>query len=150
MAKQGTVKVDDRRLRALLRAVDRLPSVRVGVLDSSPSRDGGPSNAQIGAWHELGAGVPRRSWLRDYVNPRASEIRSDLKKAVRAAAAGDDPNIAFGRIGAKHVGGIQSRISNRIPPPLAQSTVEQKGSNVPLIDTGQFRTSITWDLDADY
>jgi len=33
-------------------------------------------------------------------------------------------------------------MANRIPPPLAQATIDAKKSSVPLIDTGQLRASI--------
>ena len=31
-------------------------------------------------------------------------------------------------------------------PPLAESTIRRKGSSNPLIDTGQLRSSITWQV----
>lgn len=150
MAKRSSIRVDDRRLRRLKADLARLPSARVGILSSSKERTGDDAtNALIGAVHELGAGVPRRSWLRDYVHEHAQAIRAGLREAVRDIAAGGAARQAFGRLAAKHVGGIQKRIAARIPPPLSESTIDRKGSDVPLIDSGQFRSSITWDVDGD-
>jgi hypothetical protein len=83
---------------------------------------------------------------------------------------------ALGQLGAWVVGAMQARIANKIPPPLKPSTVERrlakssrkkavakaaasrggkqrKGESspsaavlTPLIDTGQFRQSITWEV----
>lgn len=41
--------------------------VNVGILGNGGGRsNGGPTNAEIGAWHEFGTSkMPRRSWLRD-------------------------------------------------------------------------------------
>ena len=49
-------------------------------------------------------------------------------------------------LGQKYVGQIQARISAGIPPPLAESTIARKGSSVPLIDTGQLRSAVTYEV----
>jgi hypothetical protein len=41
---------------------------------------------------------------------------------------------------------VQMRISQGIPPALAQATVDRKKSSVPLVDTGQLRSAITWQV----
>lgn len=62
-----TKDYDDTKLEKLIRALDpkKVPVGRLGVLaGESPRGDVGPSNAEIGAKHELGDGVQKRSWLR--------------------------------------------------------------------------------------
>ncbi len=53
-------------LEKLLKALKGKPAVaRIGILGKSPARDGGKSNAQIGAMHEFGtSSLPQRSFLR--------------------------------------------------------------------------------------
>ena len=41
----------------------------------------------------------------------------------------------------------EAKIASNIPPALAPETIERKGSSVALIDTGQLRSSITWQVE---
>jgi hypothetical protein len=144
-----SITVKDAGLKALLKRVGKVPDLRVGVLgdDGSKTYPGeGPTVAQVAAWNELGAGVPRRSWLRDWVNGNIPLIGSTLQKSLRLYAA-ETTDRAIGVAGAKFVGEIQRRIAAGIEPPNAPATIARKGSSTPLIDQGQLRTSITWDTD---
>lgn len=73
---------DDRGLAQLERALSgpRLPCGRLGVIGQKVYRkDAGPTNAEIGAKHELGLdGMPMRSWLRI---PIIDELQKYLEKA---------------------------------------------------------------------
>ena len=56
---------------------------------------------------------------------------------------------ALDQLGSKVAAMIQNRIRDHIPPQLAESTLERKTvdgrvGDVPLIDTGQLITHITW------
>ena len=51
---------------------------------------------------------------------------------------------ALGLLGARMSADMKMTIKNRIPPPLQPETIRRKGSDVPLIDTGQLINSITW------
>jgi hypothetical protein len=109
---------------------------------------GGLSVAEIAELHEFGLGVPERSWLRDWFDSKESAINEDLRKVGRGILLG-----RFTReqgleiLGVKYVGEIQARIATNIPPALADSTIKRKGSSVALIDTGQFRSAITYLLE---
>lgn len=148
-----SVKVtkDDTRMkayRARLGSLNRNPNVKVGVLGSeAAARHGGTTTAQVAAVHELGAGVPRRSWLRDWVEPHRRQIAMKMRQAVDAIHRGARPDRVLGLIGVWAVGQIQRRISDNIGPALSPATIARKGSSVTLIDTGQLRASISHALE---
>lgn len=98
----------------------------------------------VAAFHEFGLGVPERSFLRGYVDENQARIRGMIKSIATLIEQGKlDQNVALERLGMTIVGEIQKRIAQGIPPPNAPSTIAQKGSSTPLIDTGQLRSSIT-------
>lgn len=99
--------------------------------------------AEVAAFHEFGLGVPQRSFIRSWFDEAIEEnralIHSQLRLVVQRKLTLD---VALERIALKLEANIKRRIRNRIPPPLAQSTIDRKGSSVPLIDTGQLRNAI--------
>lgn len=100
--------------------------------------------AEIANLHEFGLGVPERSWLRGWVDESEKTIRNDLRRAVSRIIEGKlTVTQAAEVLGVKYVGAIQTRIANGIEPPNAPATIAAKKSSKPLIDTGQFRSSIT-------
>lgn len=147
------VRVKDRGAAKLTKDLKRFqktqPVVRVGVLGSKAAEDhGGVTTAFIAAAHELGAGVPRRSWLVDGINENRARIRKMWDYALGAAPKG--PVILRRQLavfGALVVGVLQERIAAGILPPLDPRTIRRKGSSVPLIDTGQLRTAITHEVE---
>lgn len=104
---------------------------------------------EIASQHELGLGVPERSWLRDWVDENRAQIQEDLRRAMRLVLLGRmTKEQAVSLLGVKYVGEIQARISAGIDPANAPSTIARKGSSTPLIDTGQFRSAITHVLES--
>jgi hypothetical protein len=101
----------------------------------------------VGLFHEFGTiDIPRRSFIADWADENKSNHEEQLRKMAKAVIAGKVPNFetAFHRLGSLYVGEIQKRIADGIAPALAQSTIDRKGSSVPLIDTGQLRSSIRY------
>jgi hypothetical protein len=143
------VRVNDRRLKKYRAQLDEAmrTKTRVGVLGSEAAESyaGGRTVAYIAAIHELGAGVPVRSWLRGWVNPNEAEIRERLKKALGRCTDGAAPGIEFGKIGAWSEGQIKKRIASGINASPATGVDKQPGKT-PLIATGQFRNSITHEV----
>jgi hypothetical protein len=160
------VEVDNGAM-ALLRKMRSRTGVKVGIVGDAAEEAEQfgeveqPVNiAYIGAIHEFGskhAGrgrkveIPRRSWLRDYVDPRVAILKKRLHRHVVAGM-----SFRKGRrkaleksldlFGMSVVGEIQLRIADGISPPNAIATVESKGSSKPLIDTGRLRQSITHEV----
>lgn len=125
--------------------------VRVGLLsdtDASAAEEGGENPiglVALGAIHEFGskaAGVPERSYLRRTF--RFGQGAIGQEGITRTLAKG----IITGKLGAKAayeilghwaVKQVRETITagQHIPPPLAQSTIDKKGSDRPLVDTGR-------------
>jgi hypothetical protein len=131
------------------------PTVRVGVMGSKASeaksvRGGGGSETtviDVATKHEFGIGVPRRSFIADWADESEAEARRRLRKAADRIEDQGGLELELNKFGIWAVGQIQARISRRIPPPLSETRIAQKGSDVPLIDTGQLRSSVTYDVD---
>ena len=146
------VVVRDRGANSLLRAVEEGHAshwVKVGIIGSNGDKtyEEGESIAEVAEKHEFGIGVPQRSWLRGYVDPNVSAIENDLRSIARMVLIQHrSVMLGLGQLGAKSVGGIQARIASRIPPDLAPLTLalRRHGGDVPLIDTGQLRSSISF------
>lgn len=144
-----TVRVRDNGANALLRAAQGLskgPAVDVGILgqDGEAEESEGVTVAMVAAWAEYGLGQPERSWLRAWIDGAKVEIDRVLAAETRAVLTGKRTQAqALARVGVWAVGQIQARIAAGIDPPNAESTIARKGSSTPLIDTNQFRSSIT-------
>lgn len=110
---------------------------------------------EIAAIHEFGAGkIPQRSFIRSYFDANMPKLQAQMLKIMegliaKAVKTGQpitegDRRKALNLIGVYVVGEIQRRIAaGEIVPPLAQSTIDRKGSSKPLIDKGQLRSSIS-------
>jgi len=143
-----TVRVVDKGANKLLKdlAVAAL-ATDIGIMGSEAGdtyEGGGMTTAEVAERHEFGIGVPQRSWLRGYVDENESIIMARLRAISDSIARGKGSlRIGLEQLGVLTVGEIQERISNRIAPALAEATIKRKGSDVPLIDTGQLRSSVT-------
>lgn len=104
--------------------------------------------AEVGAFHEFGLGNnPERSFIRAWFDKTKGTNRKLLLAVYRKILRGKmDEAQALGIMGAAFVGQIQERIAKGIRPKLKPETVDRKGSSVPLIDTGQLRASVTWEV----
>lgn len=150
MKGKATFKDVDKGYKKLLKQLSNTAprEVRVGVFEA----EGGQENASgmtvgaIAEIHEFGLGNnPARSWLRAWVDESQGEIKTTLTKLYEAVAQGKrSKEEALELFGTWAVGKIQERISNGISPELKPMTVQRKGSSIALVDTGQFRASITY------
>jgi hypothetical protein len=150
----GTNSVRDtgkRDLQKYAKGLDGGAAVLVGVQgkEAQEGHQGGKETVgEIASRHELGLGVPERSWLRDWVDENRGVIRTDLRNAMTQVLRGRlTKDQAMEILGVKYVGLIQTRIANGIEPPNAPSTIARKGSSTPLIDTGQLRSAVTYILE---
>lgn len=121
--------------------------VLVGVTKST----NGGRNAVIAMTHEFGSpvkNIPERSFLRstllengdEYARLLANEIPNAIQSGVLSSAE------AYGRLGLKVSNDVKLKLASGDFAPLSQRTIDRKGSSKPLIDTGELRQSITWEL----
>jgi phage gpG-like protein len=164
MTVRAKVKVSDkdRGWKELQRRVLRLSRtgafVRVGIQGNEASgahTGSGQTVAEIATVHEFGAVtqtgvvIPQRSFIRAAIDENAPKLQRTATLVGRGVLLGK-----FGRtqalelLGHQAVGIMKQRIANRIAPRNSPVTIARKGSDVPLIDSGQLRGSITHKVEA--
>ena len=104
------------------------------------------SLVEVGAVHEFGSRdgrIPERSYMRSTFDARRDDYERGLKRAIGRAIDGDgDIDTELGRLGLVAAGDIQQTIATLTDPPLAQATIDKKGSSKPLVETGRLKSSI--------
>ncbi len=155
----GRVRVVDKgaaRLLRMVRKANAQPAVRVGVFGDNAAQkhaDSGATMGDIANAHEFGAGVPRRSWLRDTLDQNRPTIHRNIQRAAREVFHGRLKDFqALELIGLSVQGMIQQRIAQGIAPGLSARYLKRKllkypGAETPLIASGQFRGSISYALE---
>lgn len=156
----ASISDKDHGFKALVERVGSLSkaSVKVGVLDDrggeakrargeSPVK--GLTVLEVAKVHEFGTDtIPARSFIRGTVDEQESAIRADQHKiAVQYLSGRVDLRKGLDLLGARVAAKIQQRIARGINPPLDARTIARKGSSKPLVDTGQLRSSITWEVE---
>lgn len=153
MAGAGFIKDIDRGWSKAKRAVTSVVAnmaqyVDVGVLEKKDARSDDIGNMELALIHELGLGdVPERSFIRDTIDLNVNKYRLLIKNlAWRIAVGHIRKKQALNFIGMMVQADMRARITAGIPPPNAESTIARKGSSTPLIDTGQLRASIDYEV----
>lgn len=154
MATSSGVKitVKDKGFQELVRRLEKMNgALTVGI---HPEQGGKPhpnapehTVAEVASWHEYGAGVPRRSWLRDWFDSvgeaeMAKVLIGGARDALKNLRAGKSPLALFEGIDKEIVASIRRRIEAHIPPPLSPVTIAKKGHDTPLIETKTLYNSI--------
>lgn len=134
--------------------------------------DGGISNAAIGYMAENGCpekNIPQRQWLVPSIRGAKVRLTGYMKQAARAALEGkqDTCNRALNACGLAGQAAARAKVNEGIAPALADATIAararrgRKGAKAelenrkagneagtdmakPLVDTGQFRNSISY------
>lgn len=135
-----------KKLIASMRKVALRPKVvSIGV------RAGGPSDLPlIAAVNEFGSSdgrIPERSFLRSTIDENRAKYEGQLSKVIGAVIDGKSTlRAGLNKIGVGVVGDVKRKITALKDPPNAASTIAQKGSDNPLIDTGRLRASIDFEV----
>jgi hypothetical protein len=103
--------------------------------------------ADLAAIHEFGTEdghIPERSYLRSTFDSHRDRYGAMMTKGGREVEKGRDTakGVMF-KLGETVRADIIKRIKGHIPPPLAESTIARKGSDIPLIDKGHLIGAIT-------
>lgn len=148
-----TVKDVDKGYRKLVDRVYGLekPEIKIGVFESDADHeyDDGITLIEVAITNEFGTDrIPERSFIRAWFDENAEKCRESIRVMMVAVLEGKyTKHQALELVAQKWVGEIQKRMAEGIPPPNAPATIEMKGSSVPLTDTGQLRSSITYAID---
>lgn len=117
--------------------------LKVGIFESAKYDDGTPV-AQVAFWQEFGTTkIPMRPFLRNAIAKNMRKWGDSVKTALIGT---NDSEKALKMLGEIMRGDIVLSLTNLNTPPNAPSTIKQKGSSNPLIDTGLLRSSISWEL----
>lgn len=136
----------------VMKAIKAEPlTIRVGVIGgkaASPHSSDGETVGEIAVKHELGLGVPERSFIRAWFDANRGRLDGEGRKVAERVLTGKlDYETACGLLGARYAGEIQQFIAdNKVQPPSSPATNALKGSSVTLIDSGVLRSSISYDL----
>jgi hypothetical protein len=150
----------DRGAKSLLALVGGLaktsPAIAVGILAASggTAHGAGLTVLDVGTFNEFGTvgpdgrpRVPARSFIRGWYDEHRVEGGKRLAGLMRQVVARKlTQEQALEQFGLWAQGSMQARMAQGIPPPNAEATVERKGSSTPLIDTGQLRSSVSFEV----
>jgi hypothetical protein len=128
--------------------------LEVGVLgakarEREKDADGEPVPYTVGeVAHVLyygNARIPARPFIALAIDKNRAELGTIITVAGKAVGSGrKDARTALGLVGEYLRSKIQETISDGVPPPNAESTIQQKRSQTPLIRHGQLRSSISY------
>jgi hypothetical protein len=112
-------------------------------------------NAEIALYHELGTSrVPARPFLVPGLEEFVALNEDAIKAMAQKVIEGQDVNVSLGRLGLGAAAYVKKYITMTSPSgsphgwkPLAHSTVQAKGSDKILIDTGELVGAITHKLE---
>lgn len=116
-------------------------SLEVGFYDTA-TYPNGQNVAQVAFWNEFGTiRSPARPFFRNAIETNIKKWYASFGDLV---SSGGSDRVVMGKLGEIIRNDIAMSITKFSTPPNAQSTIEQKGSSKPLIDTGLMRRSVTY------
>lgn len=150
MSSKLTRKTSRGGIEAVKKRVKTPGTVDAGIIDAGEHQSGDMTVASIGFVHEFGSSdgrIPERSFMRTTIAQEKRAIVTMQKKLLKKVQAGDmSMEKALGLIGDFMRAKISEKITNLSAPANAPQTVAKKGSSNPLVDTGQLRNSITFEV----
>jgi hypothetical protein len=122
---------------------------KIGVIGQARREDEETDQVEVAAANEFGTStIPERSFIRSTVDERQADLREVVRAVTREVAAGRrSAREAGGILGQWMQAAIRQQIVDVDTPPNAPETIERKVSSNPLIDTGQMRQSITYEVE---
>lgn len=166
MPDESVFRFDDEGMRKLLKAMESDHVLRVGIFGGSHKEAGdkkkgggrkvstkssGKTNAEVGWLAEFGRPkignapkVPPRSWLRMPLINHINDIGKECQTAFEEQAKTGDAKKFMKYMGTRAEAWIQKAFADGGPgwPANTAYTIAQKGSDAPLIDTGQLRRAV--------
>jgi len=142
--------------KAILREVremEKEPYVKVGILkDEEHESDSGETASMlvIASTHEFGSptkNIPERSYLRSTADKERKRITGHLDRGIDDIIKGRSTVMkTLSKVGLMFQSLVQQKITSIKEPALKEATIKRKGSSNPLIDTGQLRSSIRYEV----
>lgn len=139
--------IDWKTLEALRERVSGAAQVKVGIPSNKMESDGVTPSALVGAAHEFGLGVPERPFLRNTIRDQMPKyVRVNRVNLVKILHGKESINGALGILGAIAVGDVRRTIDTN-DYELSPKTIKRKGSSQALVDKGQMKGSVSWELE---
>lgn len=128
-------------LSAIAEKLGIAKEVSIGFMEGATYEDGTPV-AAVAYWNEYGTStIQPRPFFRGMVAKKSPQWGSDLATVLREKD--NDAAKALGIMGERIKDQLTESINEFTTPALSPRTIEQKGFDKPLIDTGHMRDSIT-------
>ena len=120
--------------------------VKVGIRRGKGSHDG-TDMLDIAVYNHFGtATIPARPFVSDCAEKNAGQIKEAQKRLVYRVYQGSlSADGALAQLGAWYVNVQQGHILHGGWTPNAPATIKRKGSNKPLVDTGQLVNTVDWE-----
>lgn len=116
-------------------------SLQVGFFESAKYGNGAQV-ASVAFWQEYGTlKIPMRPFFRNAITKNSKKWFAILGNELKTSG---NAEFALNRLGEIAKGDIMQSITAIKTPPNAESTIKQKGSSNPLIDTGFLRASVNY------
>ncbi len=144
------IRDKDKGFKALVESIGEMGGVVIGVQGKEADETYPDSSMTVGTvakMHELGLGVPKRSWLVSYVDENESRLKREAGAQMRAVLARRKTrNQALIELGYKWTKEVRDRVAegNAAGPPLAESTRAKKGHGIKLVETYRFHNAISY------
>jgi len=135
------------KLDEILKKTTGQHEVKVGFLSGSTYPDGTPV-AEVAAIHNFGApaaNIPARPFFSNMVAEEKPKWGAAIARLLKEN--GYDAGKALALMGEDIGGALQQSIVDTNSPDLADATIERKGFDKPLIDTGHMRNSVGYQVD---
>lgn len=150
----GNFKVIDRGWKRIKRELAKAKGAKVKIglqADAGQHREGRIDIVQLAAIHEFGAprrGIPERPFIRSTADEqRESMFRTTRAELDKIYTGRSDVAKSLSVMGQIMQDKIIAKINSGIPPPNRPGTIRKKGSSKTLVDTGQLKQSVRWQLE---
>lgn len=122
--------------------------VRIGYQAGENAEENGADLAEVAAFNELGTvHIPSRPFLRNSVDAHMGEIVNFVSGVLdRIVNGGQGAQDTLWQTGSFMRGLIQKEIVSGSYAPNAPETIRKKGSEVPLVDDGQLRDLVNYQV----
>ena len=134
----------ERKRHMKLPPVPRPGEVRVGF----PAGKAPGDVLDIATWNHFGTRtIPERPFLDNAMRDNRAKYRKAMEVAARKMLMGETGmGTVLSRLGIMAQGDVQQEIETLREPPNAASTIRQKGSSNPLVDTRRMLGSVTYEV----
>jgi hypothetical protein len=132
-------------LQKIIKQHGENPTVQVGFMADAVYEDGTPV-AMVAALNEYGTKkIPPRPFFRGMINENKGDWGGYAANFMKET--GNDVIKTLDLMGGEIQGELKNSIRDFSDPPNAQSTIDKKGFNDPLIDSGRmYRDSVTFKI----